>query len=143
MKYAAVSTIIVICALFGLLVQSGSAQQKENVSVAVTTVAVKETEHTRTDVLLLWNRNQRSTPIGHGIKACIKGGTGGILGGGIMSCTLNIILPLGKISSSGVIHNLARYTLVLTGGTGVYEGVSGPLFVRRVGDGVRRLTFRA
>lgn len=111
------------------------------VSVAVTTIAVRETSHTRTDVLLLWNRNERTTPIGHAIKACIKAGSGDILGGGLMSCSLTLSLPLGKLTAAGIVHSLARYTLVITGGTGVYEGTTGPLFVRREADGVRRLTF--
>lgn len=58
-----------------------------------------------------------------------------------MNCQLVLSLPLGKVIAVGTVHNLARYTLVITGGTGVYRGVTGPMFVRRVADGVRRLTF--
>lgn len=149
MKLAVVFIII----LGGLVIAAGQAQvpldaqsavqpkPKEQVSIAVTTVAVRESSNTRSDALLLWNRNQRSLPIGHAIKACIKAGGGGIFGRGVMSCTISLYFPLGKVVASGVVHNINRYTLVITGGTGEYEGVSGPLFVRRVGDGVRRLTF--
>lgn len=109
MKTAVVMLIIIAV---GLLVASSNAQdpliaqeltqrkpQKENVSVAITTVAVRESVHTRSDALLLWNRNQRSLPIGHAVKACIKTGSGAIFGGGVMSCTLNISLPLGEAVS--------------------------------------------
>lgn len=116
-------------------------QRPPQVSIAVTVASVRDGPETRTDVLLLWNRNVRTTPIGHGVKACAKAGFGGIVGGGLMSCTLTLHLPTGKVTASGIVHSLDRYTLVITGGTREYEGVSGPLFVRRVGDGLRRLTF--
>lgn len=111
------------------------------VSVAMTVAVVRDGLETRSDTLLLWNRNERSRPIGHAIKSCIKTGSGGILGGGVMSCVLVIVLPLGKVVATGIVHDVRRYTLTITGGTGVYEGARGPLFVRRVADGVRRLTF--
>lgn len=114
----------------------------EQVSVAVTTAKVREGLNTRADTLLLWNRNERSLPIGHAIKTCVKAGQGDLLGRGVMNCTMSIVLPLGKLTAVGIVHNLRRYTLVITGGTGIYEGTTGPLFVRSVsGDGVRRLTF--
>lgn len=113
-----------------------------HVSVAVTTAAVRATEHTRTDLLLLWNRNERTTPIGHGVMGCVRAASGGVLGGGLLSCNLTLALPLGKLVASGIVHNMRRFTLVITGGTGVYKEASGPLFVRSVsGNGVRRLTF--
>ena len=111
------------------------------VSIAITAIGVEESRDMRTDLLLLWNRNVRSSPIGHGLKACIKTRQGDLRGGGLMSCTLTLSLPKGKVSAAGIVHNINRYTLVITGGTGVYATASGPLFVRRVGDGVRRLTF--
>lgn len=146
MKTAAV-TIIVLIAFFGLAAQTSGQKpgedQRKRISVLLTTAAVRTTEHTRTDVLLIWNRQIRDSPIGNAIKSCIEGGTGGILGkNGLMTCTLIVQLPLGKVAASGVIHNVRRYTLVTTGGTGIYEQVSGPLYVRSVaGDGVRRMTF--
>lgn len=113
------------------------------VRLAVTTADVRETPDLRTDVLLLWNRDERNTPIGHAVKSCVKVGTGGILGhGGILSCSLTLSLPLGKVTAAGVIHHFYNYTLVLTGGTGIYEGASGPLFVRRDAEGVRQMTFK-
>lgn len=115
--------------------------QPKPVHFAVTTADVRNSFSMRTDVLLLWNRNERATPIGNGIKACVKAGSGGLLGGGLMSCSLTLSLPLGKVTAQGIVHNINRYTLVITGGTGEYENANGPLFVRRVADGVRRLTF--
>lgn len=141
MKFA----VALIVSLIILAVVGAAAAQDPStpapVSLAVTTAAVRDGFETRTDVLLLWNRNIRTTPIGHGIKACIKGGSGGIRGGGIFSCSLTLHMPRGKIVATGTIHDISRYTLVVTGGTGDYESAGGPLFVRRVGDGVRRITF--
>lgn len=114
----------------------------ERVSVAVTTASARDTPHTRANTLLLWNRNVRTTPIGHGVESCIKVGYGGLLGDGILSCDLTLALPLGKLTATGIIHGFRRYTIVITGGTGAYVKAHGPLFVRSVtGDGVRRLTF--
>lgn len=111
------------------------------ISVSATVVDVRETDDMRTDLTLLWNRNIRSRPIGHGILTCTKVGAGGILGRGISNCMATYSLPLGKISVQGILHSYARYTLVITGGTGRYKGADGTLFVRRVANGVRRLTF--
>jgi hypothetical protein len=140
MKLAAVMLALLLSVgVSGALAQDGSTGV---VAVAVTTAAVRETNATRTDALLLWNRNERTLPIGHAVKACIKSGTGAIFGDGLMTCTLVVELPLGKVTATGLIHNLRRYTLVVTGGTGAYAGARGPLFVRSVsGNGVRRLTF--
>ena len=142
MKLAVASVLFLLlpCAIAGAGVRQDH-PQRAVVSVALTTASVRDGYETRTDVLLVWNRNIRSTPIGHVIKACIKAGQGGILGGGLMSCTMTLQMPTGKISAAGIVHSLNRYTLVITGGTREYEGVSGPLFVRREADGVRRLTF--
>jgi hypothetical protein len=140
MKAAAVIIVIALLLVVGASAQDGPGV----VSVAVTTAAVRETPTTRTDALLLWNRNQRTLPIGHAIKACIKSGSGAIFAGGLMTCTLVVELPLGKVTATGVVHNLRRYTFTVTGGTGAYRNASGPLFVRSAaGDGVRRLTFMA
>lgn len=132
-----------------VVVQIGSAQSStpslprppEHIGLAATVVDVRETDEMRTDLTLLWNKNLRSRPIGHGVLTCTKIGSGGILGGGISQCTATYQLPLGKIAAQGIIHGRGRYTLVITGGTARYKDASGTLFVRRVADGVRRLTF--
>lgn len=140
MRYIAVAILtLMLSSVDGAVAQDPATPAP--VHLAVTTAAVRDGFEMRTDILLLWNRNIRTTPIGHAIKSCIKVGSGGILGGGIMSCSMTLHLPRGKVAASGVVHSLNRYTMVLTGGTGLYEGVHGPLFVRRVGDGVRRMTF--
>jgi hypothetical protein len=147
MKLAAavwLTCLLVPIAVALAIVQDSPSQQGPPpalVSITITAAAVRDGGETRTDVLLLWNRNVRTSPIGHGIKACIKSGSGGILGNGLMSCSLTLMMPTGKITATGPVHDLGRYTLVITGGTGEYESVTGALFVRRVGDGVRRLTF--
>jgi hypothetical protein len=141
-KTAVILILAVLLLTFGSAGGAQNSDAPQVVSVAVTTAAVRESRFTRTDALLLWNRNQRTTPIGHAIKACLKTGGGAIFGKGVMTCTLVVSLPLGKVTASGIVHNLGRYTLVITGGTGAYRGATGPLFVRSVsGNGVRRLTF--
>lgn len=120
-----------------------SANPPRTVSIAVTTALVRDGLETRSDTLLLWNRNERDRPIGHAIKSCIKVGSGGILGNGVMTCTLLLSLPLGKVVATGIVHDIHRYTLTVTGGSGVYEGAHGPVFVRPVANGVRRMTFQA
>ena len=142
MKFKAAVACWSIVAITAWLANVSTAQVGNGkVSVAVTAIGVEESRDMRTDLLLLWNRNVRSRPIGHGLKACIKTRQGDLRGGGLMSCTLTLSLPRGKVSAAGIVHNINRYTLVITGGTGVYATASGPLFVRRVGDGIRRLTF--
>lgn len=138
---ALIAALLVPAVVTAAAAQTPVAPASAPVSLAVTTAVVRDGFETRTDVLLLWNRNVRTTPIGHAVKACIKAGGSDILGGGIMSCSLTLHLPKGKVAATGIVHNLARYTMIVTGGTGLYEGAHGPLFVRRVGDGVRRMTF--
>jgi hypothetical protein len=118
-----------------------AAAPSEQIKIAATVVDVRETDEMRTDLTLLWNKDLRSRPIGHGVLTCTKVGTGGILGGGLLSCSGTYQLPLGKIAVQGILHGYNRYTLVITGGTARYKDASGTLFVRRVADGVRRLTF--
>ena len=139
MKLAVALIILIATGLAGA--QTVTSATPKVVSIAVTTALVRDGAETRSDTLLLWNRNERDRPIGHAVKSCIKTGSGGILGNGVMSCVLVLSLPLGKVVATGIVHDVSRYTLTITGGTGVYRGARGPLFVRRVADGVRRLTF--
>lgn len=142
MSVVAVATGILVAVIAAVGITNARTSSHNHVTVSVTTVSVRDRSETRVDTLLLWNRNERVGPIGHAVKSCVKGGSGGILGGGIMSCDLVVSLPLGKVVATGIVHNLRRYTLTITGGTGRYLKAKGPLFVRSVsGDGVRRLTF--
>lgn len=146
MRIAAVAMLLAVLVAFAGFAYAQDPTQSHSqgrlVSVAVTTASVRVTIGTRSDVLLLWNRNERTTPIGHALKSCIRARSLDVFGEGLMGCTMTLSLPLGKITASGIVHNLRRYTLVITGGTGVYQGVTGPLFVRsETGAGVRRLTF--
>lgn len=129
---------------FGLAAGGSASDQPERVQLAVTTVAVRSSFDVRSDVLLLWNRDLRSRPIGSGVKSCVRvsGGNSGIIGGGLYNCVLSLVLPLGKIQAAGVVHDLRRYTIVITGGTGAYVHASGPLVVvKHPGSDVRSLTF--
>lgn len=140
MKYIA-AAVVGVLAVTLLTIQATAAKRDQRISVAATVVDVRETEDMRTDLTLLWNRNIRHRPIGHGVLTCTKVGIGGILGAGVSNCNGVYQLPLGKISTQGILHGYSRYTMIITGGTGVYKEASGTLFVRRVADGVRRLTF--
>jgi hypothetical protein len=135
---------VVTSLLLAVGVEVTPANLSDTVSVAVTTAAAREAPGTRSNFVLLWNRNIRTTPIGHGVEACVKvGRRGGFLGASLLSCDLTLVLPLGKVTATGIVHGFRRYTLVITGGTGAYLTAQGPLFVRSVtGDGVRRLTFQ-
>lgn len=138
MKAAAVAAIVLFFAIAIAIAGDAVAQPRPAlVSVAVTTASVRDGVETRVDSLLIWNRNIRTTPIGSGIKWCIKVDYNRTLAG----CTIILSLPKGKVAAAGIVHNYGRYTFVLTGGTGVYVGVRGPLFVTRIADGVRRFTF--
>lgn len=137
------AAVISVLLIFALTIQFASAARSDNrISISATVVDVRESDDMRTDLTLLWNRDIRHRPIGHGAITCTKVGFGGILGGGVSNCNAVYQLPLGKISTQGILHGYGRYTMVITGGTGIYKGVSGTLFVRRVADGVRRLTFK-
>lgn len=141
MRTAAVA-LLSLLTVVGISSAAPPVTTPERVSVAVTTANVRQSPGTRVNTLLLWNRNIRTTPIGHGLESCIKAGYGGVLGGGLFSCNVTIVLPLGKVVATGIVHNFHRYSLIVTGGTGEYVNASGPLFMRSMtGDGVRRLTF--
>lgn len=137
MKFAIVIAISVVLVLTGV----GSAAQDSRVSVAASTVRIRETHDVRSYIQLLWNRDIRTRPIGHAVISCFKLGTGGLLGSGLFQCVGTYVLPLGKIVVQGLVHSYERYTLAITGGTGVYADAGGQLFGRRVGPGVQRLVF--
>lgn len=130
-------TLIVTLIIAAIAYAQNTPGQGAPVAVAATVASVRDGPETRVDKLLIWNRNIRTTPIGYAIRYCIKVQ----YYGDVMGCTMTISMPRGKVAATGVVHHEWRYTLVITGGTGVYLGVHGPLFVTRVADGVRRITF--
>jgi len=111
------------------------------IAISATVADVREVFNNRSDILLLWNRDVRARPLGHAIVSCDELGEGGIAGAGLEHCMATYVLPLGKITAQGIIHSRSRYTLVVTGGTGVYLGAQGHLFTRRIGPGVKRIIF--
>lgn len=85
----------------------------------------------------LWQRPLVGPPIGHAFLACVYMGNGGIFGGsGVWNCQATYRMPRGYIMATGVIHSFRRYTLAITGGTGLYQGQGGTNFVLRTTDGV-------
>lgn len=139
MKLAAVA--IIAFALTAAFIGRAGGQTPSRIDIASTVVDVRETEDVRTDILLLWNREVRSRPIGHAVVSCFELGAGGIAGDGFENCTAFYQLPLGKITAAGEIHARSHYTLVVTGGSGAYKGAVGHLFTIRVGPGLKRVTF--
>jgi hypothetical protein len=135
----AVMALAWVTATSGQIQSPGSTGSR--ITIAASVVDVRETRDVRSDVLLLWNRNIRSRPLGHAIVSCYSLGFGGILGAGLEHCTATYVLPLGKITAQGIVHSRNRYTLVLTGGTGRYVGAEGHLFTKRIGPGLKRIVF--
>lgn len=85
----------------------------------------------------LWQRSFVGAPIGHAFLACVYMGDGGVFGGkGVWNCQATYRMPLGYITAAGVLHNFRRYTLAVTGGTGIYEGQGGTSFTLRTTDGI-------
>lgn len=135
MRIAVATSLLVLCVVLAWITTLANAQPAKTVSVTMTIAEVHEGFDMSTHLMLLWNRDITARPIGHALKSCA-------IADELLQCSLVLVLPLGKVTASGIVHSLNRYTLVITGGTGEYEGAQGPLFVRRVsGDGVRRLTF--
>lgn len=84
----------------------------------------------RSEFLLVWSGRDR--PIGHGFVFCQWIGEGGLLGGGVQTCSLDLHMPLGKILAAGVRHSARLYSFPLTGGSGLYSGASGSVTVGRI-----------
>jgi hypothetical protein len=113
------------------------------ISVTATIADVHSTHEHRTDLLLLWNRDITNRPIGHAILTCVKVGIGGILGSRTVSnCFASWNFPKGTITTQGALHGHYRYTMVVTGASGVYvTQPNGILFATRLGAGVQRMVF--
>jgi len=139
MKFAVVP-VLILAGLAAMFAQTGQGQAPKLVSVQITTAQVTESTDLRADVLLVWNRDIRSTPIGHSVMSCVKVNSGGLAGSDLKNCSMSVVLPLGKVIATGIVHSYNRFTLVITGGTRAYEGAHGSLVVTRHA-GVRRLVF--
>ena len=139
MKLAAVA--IIAFTLTWAFIGLANGQTTSRIEIASSLVSVRESEDVRTDILLLWNREVRTRPIGHAVVSCFEIHAGGIAGDGFENCTAYYQLPLGKITAAGEIHARNHYTLVITGGSGAYKGAAGHLFTLRVGPGLKRVTF--
>ena len=139
--------LIIAVTLTVLLVTLGASAQSNGaasvISVEATLLSVTDTgREARSDLLLLWNRDVRPTPIGHAAISCRKFHRDFAVGRNIYNCFGTYVLPLGKIAVQGIAHGLQRYTFVITGGTGAYVGKNGTMFSRRIGPGTLRVSFR-
>ena len=82
--------------------------------------------------------------VGNAYMVCTTIGRGGILGNGVRQCHGIYNLPRGKIVVQGSRHRRARYTLVITGGSGIYVGIGGTLdsFLSGIRPRTEELIFR-
>jgi len=83
--------------------------------------------------------------IGNSYIICTSVGESGILGKGVLECHGIYNLPLGKITIQGSRSSKRdKLTFVVTGGTGIYEGVGGILngFIIGTSPHRERLIFR-
>jgi len=86
---------------------------------------------TRSEVLYLWNRAIRPTPIGNAYLLCTTLGRHGIYGRRPASMCDGIYnMPRGKLLVRGVRRSNRFYSFAITGGTGIYRGATGSLNVR-------------
>ena len=122
MRYLALALALV--AVLGIA-GSASTQTTGRISITATTADARVLGAQRASIMRLWNRSVSATPIGHAVVVCTSLGIGGVLGGGISSCDATYVLPLGKITATGVRHSGRHYSLVVTGGTGRYLGATG------------------
>lgn len=88
-------------------------------------------------VMRIWTHPPTGLPIGHAVMNCVFVGRGGLLGAGLWTCLTVYRMPLGYITAAGLLHSFKRYTLAVTGGTGVYAGAGGVVFAIR---GFTRIT---
>jgi hypothetical protein len=73
--------------------------------------------------LALYNRRITTKALGHAELLCT------LLTGRSRSCTTTYFLPKGKLVVEGVIGSRLLYELPVVGGTGIYAGARGTLFV--------------
>jgi hypothetical protein len=88
--------------------------------------------------LALYNRRITARALGHAELLCT------VMTGRSRTCTTTYFLPKGKLVVQGVIGSRLLYELPVVGGTGIYAGARGTLFVtaRNVSPREEILLFR-
>ena len=88
--------------------------------------------------LALYNRRITAKALGHAELLCT------VMTGRSRTCTTTYFLPKGKLVVEGVIGSRLLYELPVVGGTGIYAGARGTLFVtaRALGPREEILLFR-
>lgn len=141
--------LAVAIAVAALLLAVGASAQRAGpipivqgrISITATPATVRVDGATVSSIMRLWNRALSAVPIGNATIVCRSIGTGGVLGNGLDDCRATYVLPLGKITASGVRHNPRFYSLVITGGTRRYVGISGSVIRRPERPRESRLVF--
>lgn len=96
----------------------------------------------RSRYLRLWNLNLNPRPIGHAFVSCSLVGLERDFSHQVWSCQANYRMPLGAITAQGLVHSFDRYTLSVTGGSGLYTGQGGVAHSRRLGPGTFHVLMR-
>ena len=131
MRWAALAVATGIVA--GVIANADAgAQVRRTGLIAVFAVTQQEIIDGRLRLVVKRVRDRKARPIGEIGQVCTR------LPDGIQqSCVGTIVMPLGRITYSGMRHSATYYVLAVTGGSGIYAGVTGTLAARTISTGPR------
>jgi hypothetical protein len=124
------AAVISVVLLSGLIGGANAQNGKGKISVTATYATVRHHAHLHVEIFRIWKRSITGVPIGSAYVVCDELGTGDVLGGGISSCQVTFHFPLGKITAAGIRHSVRHWSMVITGGTGIYLGAQGSVHRR-------------
>lgn len=144
MKRILACTLLV--ALIAPFVASGqSSPLHGKIPITATLEAIRFSHGGQVRQFLLWNKAISTRPIGHAFASCRFGP------GNVSICTFIYVLPYGKITTVGELHNFEHYSTVITGGSrskrAVVDGkpgyarIAGTSTTFRIGPGTYTLVF--
>jgi hypothetical protein len=137
------TAVVITCVL--LLVPAAESLSPGNYTINMTNRVITTKRYGRDSVTtsLLYNRRIQGNSIGSSVQLCTLLGKGGVLGDGASWCGVSFALPKGSITAHGVIRNQFIYELSVTGGTGIYNNITGGLVAQTIDARPRRqkLTF--
>lgn len=148
MKKTAVATallFLLLALVLAVAVRGESSSGDSQIRINASAVDVRGQQGnvlgSRRVIYLLLFTHGGGVPIGHAFLSCVFIGQGGVLGGGVSTCSGTYRMPLGYLTTSGVRHSPDRYTLAVTGGTGLYAGAGGTLVTTKLSSGDLSLHF--
>jgi hypothetical protein len=141
----AVLASVALFVVVAIAAASSTASKGSRISITASVVDVRGqqpgTLGSRRVAYLLLFAKSGGIPIGHAFVSCVFVGSSGVLGGGVSTCGGTYRMPRGYLTTAGVRHSPDRYTLAVTGGTGLYAGAGGTLITTRLPNGDLRLQF--